>query len=160
GAFGLGLALFHRRRSGQGQHVQTSLVAAATLLQATLIPGASDASGPEAFGWGPLQRLYRASDGWLFLGARDSEAGRLAALDGLQGLAGLEGRALEAALEERFAKRPVTDWVSGLTAAGVGAERLASATGLMNEPWVIAHGLSLTRVDRGGDAITTIGPPF
>jgi crotonobetainyl-CoA:carnitine CoA-transferase CaiB-like acyl-CoA transferase len=160
GAFALGLALFHRRRGGQGQHVQTSLVAAATLLQATLIPGSNDAGGPEALGWGPLQRLYRASDGWLFLGARDAEIGRLAALDGLQGIAGLADTALETALQERFAERRVADWVSGLTAAGIGAQRLVSATALMNEPWVIAHGLSLTRVDRRGDAITTIGPPF
>jgi crotonobetainyl-CoA:carnitine CoA-transferase CaiB-like acyl-CoA transferase len=30
----------------------------------------------------------------------------------------------------------------------------------MSDPWVVAHGLSLTRVDARGDAITTIGPPF
>jgi crotonobetainyl-CoA:carnitine CoA-transferase CaiB-like acyl-CoA transferase len=30
----------------------------------------------------------------------------------------------------------------------------------MREPWVVDHGLSLTRVDAKGDAITTIGPPF
>ena len=47
-----------------------------------------------------------------------------------------------------------------LTAAGIGAQRLVAATSLMSEPWVVAHGLSLTRVDARGDAITTIGPPF
>jgi crotonobetainyl-CoA:carnitine CoA-transferase CaiB-like acyl-CoA transferase len=30
----------------------------------------------------------------------------------------------------------------------------------MTDPWVVAHGLSLSRVDARGDAITTIGPPF
>jgi crotonobetainyl-CoA:carnitine CoA-transferase CaiB-like acyl-CoA transferase len=64
------------------------------------------------------------------------------------------------ALQDCFAKRPAREWVSVLTAAGIGAQRLISATALMSEPWVVAHGLSLTRVDAGGDAITTIGPPF
>src|SRR4029077_6547766 len=67
GAFAIGAALFHRQRSGEGQHVQTSRVAAATPLQAALIHAPGTASGPEARGWSPLQRLYRASDGWFFL---------------------------------------------------------------------------------------------
>jgi crotonobetainyl-CoA:carnitine CoA-transferase CaiB-like acyl-CoA transferase len=50
--------------------------------------------------------------------------------------------------------------VSALTTAGIGAQQLVSATALMNDPWVVAHGLSLTRVAAGGDAITAIGPPF
>jgi crotonobetainyl-CoA:carnitine CoA-transferase CaiB-like acyl-CoA transferase len=152
GAFALGLALFHRLRSGHGQHVQTSLVNAATLLQATLI------AGPDSgvLGWTPLQRLYRASDGWLFLGARESQRATLAAVAGVHGIADLN----LPALEERFAKRPVTEWVSVLNAAGIGAHGLVAATSLMSEPWIVAHGLSLTRVDAKGDAITTIGPPF
>src|SRR5262249_12508138 len=108
----------------------------------------------------PLQRLYRASDGWFFLGVPDARRDRLAGLDGLDGIAELSGRALELALEQRFAKRGTADWVGALTAAGVGAHRLASATALMSDPWVMAHGLSLTRADARGDAITTIGPPF
>jgi crotonobetainyl-CoA:carnitine CoA-transferase CaiB-like acyl-CoA transferase len=161
GAFAVGLALFHRQRSGEGQHAHTSLVAAATILQAALIPMREDApSGPEALGWSPLQRLYRASDGWFFLGAEDSQAGRLAALDGVHGITGLKGRELAVTLEECFAKRPAREWVGTLTAAGIGAQPLVSAPALMSEPWVIAHGLSLTRVAASGDAITTIGPPF
>jgi crotonobetainyl-CoA:carnitine CoA-transferase CaiB-like acyl-CoA transferase len=157
GAFGVGLALFHRLRSGEGQHAHTSLVAAATLLHATLI--AEDASC-EALGWSPLQRLYRASDGWFFLGAGESQAGRLAGLDGFAGIAGLKGPELVTALEERFAKRSATEWVAMLTATGIGAQQLVAAASLMTDPWVVAHGLSLTRTATTGDAITTIGPPF
>lgn len=165
GAFAVGLALFHRLRSGEGQHAQTSLVGAATVLQAALIHTRDGqvqgpSSGPEALGWSPLQRLYRASDGWFFLGAGDSQRGRLAMLDGVHGITDLTGHALEVALQECFAKRPATEWVSALTAVGIGAQPLVSATALMSEPWVVAHGLSLTRVDATGDAITTIGPPF
>jgi crotonobetainyl-CoA:carnitine CoA-transferase CaiB-like acyl-CoA transferase len=87
GAFAVASALFHRQRGGEGQHVQTSLVAAATVLQAALIPTPGAPSGPEALGWSPLQRLYRASDGWFFLGAADSQRDRLAALDGVHGTA-------------------------------------------------------------------------
>ncbi|HEY3186388.1 MAG TPA: CoA transferase, partial [Solirubrobacteraceae bacterium] len=141
-------------------HVQTSLVAAATLLQAALIPADDGRVQGPALGWSPLQRLYRASDGWFFLGATDAQRGRLAGIDGLHAITGLNGRALETALEACFAKRAATEWVSGLTAAGIGAERLVAATTLMSEPWVVAHGLSLTRADARGDAITTIGPPF
>ena len=157
GAFGVGLALFHRQRSGEGQHAQTSLVAAATVLQATLI--AEDAPS-DALGWSPLQRLYRASDGWFFLGAEDSQAARLATLNGVHGIAGLKDRDLARVLEGCFAKRPASEWVAILTSAGIGAQQLVQATSLMSDPWVVAHGLSLTRIAPGGDAITTIGPPF
>ena len=160
GAFAIASALFHRQRGGEGQHVQTSLVAAATVLQAALIPAPGTSSGPETLGWSPLQRLYRASDGWFFLGAADSQRDRLAALDGVHGITGLNGRALETALQDCFAKRPAIEWVSELTAAEIGAQRLVSAPALMSEPWAVAHGLSLTRADANGDAITTIGPPF
>jgi len=107
GAFAVGLGLFHRQRSGEGQHVETSLVAAATILQTALIQThdgqVQDApSGPEALGWNPLQRLYRASDGWFFLGAKDSQRRRLAALDGVDGITGLNGRELEVAPRESF----------------------------------------------------------
>jgi crotonobetainyl-CoA:carnitine CoA-transferase CaiB-like acyl-CoA transferase len=159
GAFAVGLALFHRLHTGEGQHAHTSLVAASTLLQATLIPMREDESNA-TLGWSPFQRLYRASDGWFFLGAADSQAERLAALDGIHGIASLKGRELETTLEQRFAKRSASEWVSTLTAAGIGAQQLVSATTLMTEPWVVAHGLSLTRVAAGGDTITTIGPPF
>jgi crotonobetainyl-CoA:carnitine CoA-transferase CaiB-like acyl-CoA transferase len=160
GAFAVGLALFHRQRSGEGQHAHTSLAAAATVLQAALIPDDGATSGPEALGWGPLQRLYRASDGWFFLGAEESQRGRLATLSGVDGITDVEGRALEVALQDCFAKRRALDWVTALTTAGIGAHQLVPATALMSDPWVVAHGLSLTRTDGGGDAITTIGPPF
>jgi crotonobetainyl-CoA:carnitine CoA-transferase CaiB-like acyl-CoA transferase len=140
-------------------------VAAATILQTVLIqthdePVPDALNGPAALGWSPLQRLYRASDGWFFLGAKDSQRRRLAALDGVDSITALNGRELEVALENRFAKRPVREWVNALTAAGLGAQPLTSATGLMRAPWVVAHGLSVTRTHEGGDAITTIGPPF
>jgi len=46
-----------------------------------------------------------------------------------------------------------------LVAAGAGAQALASAQALMTDPWTVTHGLSLTREDRDGSRITTVGPP-
>ena len=164
GAFAISLAIFHRQRTGEGQHVQTSLAAAATLVQSPYLQAYDgkvwdEPSGSEARGWGALQRLYRASDGWLFLGATDAQLSRLDWLPGLAGIAGLRGTAIESALGARFAARPVAEWVSRLTAAGIGAQPLISVADLILDPWVAAHGLSVTREHRGGAMITTIGPP-
>ena len=164
GAFAIGLALFHRRRTGAGQHVQTSLVAAATLLQSPYLQAYDgkvwdEPSGAAASGWGPLQRLYRASDGWLFLGVRDSELARLDEVPGLSGIASRRGAELESTLVTRLAARPAMEWVTRLTAAGIGAQPLISATQLVQDAWVAAHGLSVTREHAGGATITTIGPP-
>ena len=164
GALALGLALFHRGRTGEGQAVHTSLAAAATLLQAPYLQ-AYDAktwdepSGPEVLGWGPLQRLYRASDAWLFLGAVDAEIARLGALAELADLAGVRWAELEAGLVARISTRPAAEWVNRLTAAGIGAHAVIAVTHLMQDPWVAAYGLSITRKHSSGEMITTIGPP-
>ena len=115
-------------------------------------------SGPDALGRGPLQRLCGASDDWLFLGAFDADLARLDALPGLSAIAGLRGADLEAALAARFAASPATAWVSRLTAAGIGPQPVISATRLMQDPWVIAHGLSVTREHTNGERITSDRP--
>src|SRR5262249_32669967 len=117
GAFGLGLGLLHRLRRGEGQRVETSLGHAATFLQLPYMQSYQgnmranarkvwdEPSGPQATGWGPLQRLYCAADTWFFLGAQEAQIERLAAIPGLQGVQGLTGAALEAQLEESFRAR-------------------------------------------------------
>jgi crotonobetainyl-CoA:carnitine CoA-transferase CaiB-like acyl-CoA transferase len=84
GAFGLGLGLLHRLRTGEGAHVETSLGHAATYLQLPYMQTYEgktwdEPSGPQAHGWGALQRLYRAADAWFFLGAKETQIERLAA---------------------------------------------------------------------------------
>jgi len=164
GAFGLGLGLLHRLRTGEGQRVETSLGHAATFLQIPYMQTYEgkvwdEPSGLQAQGWGPLQRLYRAADAWFFLGAQDTQIERLASIPGLQAVQGLVGASLEAQLEACFCTRPVSEWIRLLVEAGMSAHTLGHVTQLMQDPWVIAHGLSVTRRHRDGAMITTIGPP-
>jgi len=164
GAFGLGLGLLQRLRSGEGQRVETSLGHAVTFLQLPYLQTYEskvwdEPSGPQATGWGPLQRLYGAADTWFFLGAHDTQSERLAAIPGLQAVRGLTGTALEAQLAECFRAKPADAWVRLLVEAGMGAHTLGRVTQLMQDPWAVAHGLSVTRRHRDGSLITTIGPP-
>jgi crotonobetainyl-CoA:carnitine CoA-transferase CaiB-like acyl-CoA transferase len=164
GAFALGLALYHRRRTGRGQAVHTSLAAAATLLQSPYLVAYqgqawNEPSGSSALGWSPLHRLYRASDGWCALAAAVGHIGRIESALELSGLAGLDSLTLESALAARVSSRPADEWVRRLTAAGVGAHAVVSAVDVMRDPWVVAHGLSITRKHPSGETVTTIGPP-
>ena len=166
GAFGAGLALYHRLRTGEGQSADTSLAQAATYLQLPylqLYEGKAwdEPKGPDAKGWSPLQRLYCASDGWFFLGAAKSQATVLSTIDGLAATAGLDSDELEAKLDECFAAKPVDEWLRLLTAAEIGAYAVRTTVkDLMTDPWVVAHGLSVTQTYKDGSAITTIGPPW
>ena len=164
GAFALGLALYHRRRTGQGQAVHTSLAAAATLLQSPYLQAYEgktwdEPSGPSALGWSPLHRCYRASDAWLALGAADGQVGRVESALDLSGLADLDDAARERSIAARVSSRPAHEWVRRLTDAGVGAHAVVSAVDVMRDPWVVAHGLSVTRKHPSGETVTTIGPP-
>ncbi len=166
GAFGVGLALFHRLRSGEGQSVETSLAHASTYLQLPymqLYAGKKwdEPSGPHARGWSPLQRMYRASDGWFFLGAASSQIDALASIAGLEAAKQPTGDALAGALEAAFAGKTAAAWVKSLTAAGLGAYPIGiTEPELMADPWVVDHGLSVTQTYKDGSRITTIGPPW
>jgi crotonobetainyl-CoA:carnitine CoA-transferase CaiB-like acyl-CoA transferase len=163
GAYAVGLALLHRQRTGEGQWVNGALAYTACTLQSLFLQGYEgkvwdEPRGQDATGFGPLQRLYRAADGWLFLGARDEQRAVLDGIEGLKGAAALAGEVLGAFLEERFAAGPAAVWVEQLTAAGLGAHRLTTIREIMDDPWAKAHGLSLTRDHAGFGTIDTIGP--
>jgi len=164
GAYGVALALLHRNRTGEGQLIDSSLAYTAVSLQSQFLVGHEgntwdEPRGQDALGDGPLHRAYRASDGWLFLGARPEDIERLETSAALEGIASLEGDALAGALETAIATGTADEWVSKLVAAGAGAHRaVQEARELMLDPWVVDHGLSVTRdhMDRG--PVTTTGP--
>jgi len=62
------LAARERRRDGSGDWAESSLAAAATLIQLLLqeAPEPASARGPYATGQSAGQRVYKVSDGWIF----------------------------------------------------------------------------------------------
>jgi len=162
-AFGVALALFHRQRTGEGQAVEAALAWTASYLQAPFLQlhdgkRWDEPSGQQAKGSGPLQRLYRAADAWLFLGAKDAQLAAMDGVEGLAGIAGLSGGALERALEQRIAQATVAQWTDRLTAIDVGVSGLPAIGALMRDPYVRAEGLSITLPHEGVGGVTMIGP--
>lgn len=150
-AFAVLLGLFHRARTGQGQRVEAALSMTGTFHQTPFMydyEGRSwegEPAGPDAKGFGPLQRLYEASDGWFFLGARRSELPRLAEVLALDGLTPLDDAALEARLAEVFTGGSVAEWTSRLVEAGIGAHALVPFESLLEDQWAKDHGLVVVR---------------
>jgi crotonobetainyl-CoA:carnitine CoA-transferase CaiB-like acyl-CoA transferase len=157
GAFAIALGVFHRQRTGRGQHINIALAETATYHQAAFLvdhPGKvwNEARGIFSRGSGPMQRLYKASDGWFFLGTDSRQ--RLGSVKGLADVADVEDSALERLLEARFAENATDIWVARLRQAGVGAHAIARVEDLMQDPWVRDHGLSITqRIEGVGNMI-------
>jgi crotonobetainyl-CoA:carnitine CoA-transferase CaiB-like acyl-CoA transferase len=144
--------------------VEAALAYTGTLLQSAYMQAYAgkvwdEPRGRAARGTGPLQRLYQARNGWLFLGMHPNQLAILDGVAGLGGCASLAGDALADFLASRFAAGAADDWVTALTAAGLGAQRaVSSVPEVMTDPWVVAHGLSVTRQHDTGNQITTVGP--
>jgi crotonobetainyl-CoA:carnitine CoA-transferase CaiB-like acyl-CoA transferase len=164
GAYAVALALLHRQRTGEGQHVDTALAYTAMIHQSPFLQVYEgkrwdEPSGQQQLGSGPLHRAYQARDGWFFIGARPDEVPRLAAVEGLSAVTSLRGEALEQALARHFASDTVETWVARLIHAGIGAHRyIGDLETLMADPWVTAHELSLTREHDEMGLVTTCGP--
>ena len=163
GAYSVALAMLHRRRTGQGQHVDAALAYTATVLQSAFMQDYAgktwdEPRGQDAVGSGPLHRAYEAIDIWLFLGA--PSVASLAGVEGLEGLDSLSGAALEAALEQRIKMAPLATWQKRLTGRpGVAVHRVVQGTReLMDHPWVREHGLAVAREHDDVGVVTTIGP--
>ena len=164
GAYAVALALLHRQRTGLGQHVDSALAYTAMLHQSPFMQqyeGKSwdETGGQDALGDGPLHRAYQAKDGWLFVGAQESDLPRMASVGGLSDVGSLKGEALAHSLEERFQSNTVESWVLGLNDAGIGAHPVVFDLGeLLNDPRVVEQGLSITREHDEIGLVTTCGP--
>ncbi|HEX2827405.1 MAG TPA: CoA transferase [Burkholderiales bacterium] len=154
--YAVALALLHRKRTGEGQFIDSALAYTATMLQSALLHDYAgkqwnEPRGQDATGTGPLNRLYEASDGWLFFAARDADLARCPELAGCV--------STHRALEDLMRTRTVADWVERLTHAGIGAHRVVpSLEELMTDPLVQSRGLAVTRDHEGFGAITTTAP--
>jgi crotonobetainyl-CoA:carnitine CoA-transferase CaiB-like acyl-CoA transferase len=156
-AFATLVALFHRLRGGEGQHVHASLAHTGTFLQIPFMlayDGAvwDEPNGQDAIGWNAHDRLYEASDGWFYLAAVDSGARqRLATVEGIDGIE-------EHALEGTFLRAPVATWLERLQAADIGAHALMDFDDVMEQPHVQARGLSIRREHPGVGEVRLAGP--
>jgi crotonobetainyl-CoA:carnitine CoA-transferase CaiB-like acyl-CoA transferase len=160
GAFAIALGVFHRHKTGRGQHINIALAETATYHQAAFLLDYSgkvwnEPKGTDARGSGPLHRLYKASDGWFFLGADGRDV--LARVEGLEGISHWEDLALEHALEQRLVTQPTHVWVARLRSAGIGAHAIARVEDLMEDTWVRDHGLSITQHLEGVGNMTMPG---
>ena len=130
--YGAVLALLKRRRSGVpdgGDFVTTSLAQGGQLVQAPFMfaceaeCSGDEPSGQDAVGEHALHRMYRARDGWVFLGGLAHE------MDKLRQVAGLEQVPDEDAgefLEGEIKKCDVAHWVKAFNAVGLAGHRIDS----------------------------------
>jgi crotonobetainyl-CoA:carnitine CoA-transferase CaiB-like acyl-CoA transferase len=117
--------LLGRERDGRGRRVNSSLLSAATLLQAQL----GDRSPDGRPMWGALDRPLPAADGHLMLSGNAS-AQRVAATVGVRNSADVPAV---------IAVRPVAESVHRLAAAGVDAVRVCGdPSELADDPWAAA----------------------
>jgi crotonobetainyl-CoA:carnitine CoA-transferase CaiB-like acyl-CoA transferase len=143
------MALYHRERTGRGQHVKTSLLRSGIFVNGdafTRYPGRPARILPDAgqHGLGPLDRMYETSDGWLFIAVEADEERwkRLRAMPALASI--LDDRrfdssaqraehadALARLLEESFRAGPTDAWLAECDAHGVPAAPVVEGYGRM-----------------------------
>jgi crotonobetainyl-CoA:carnitine CoA-transferase CaiB-like acyl-CoA transferase len=154
--FATGLGLYHRLRTGQGQHVQGSLCQTATYHQTPYVLSYAGREAPNeprgymALGTGALDRFYQGSDGkWFFLSLPASDAEKLAAVDGLT----------SDNLEAKFKQEPANVWVQRLQQHGIPTQMRMPVAELMVDPYVIRRGLSVCQQVDGVGETTAPGLP-
>ena len=151
-AFATALAIFHKAKTGEGQHVQTSLVQTATYHQTIYMLEYAGAAHDEPRGWqtlgtGPLNRFYQASDGWFFLATNEAASAQAEAAVG----------APVDDFERAFAEQSVSHWVERLSQAGISAHRVVNLPDLMQDASVRARGLSVTHTSEEAGEVTYPG---
>lgn len=173
GAYAVMLALLHRRRTGRGQLLHTSLAqTGSTFSSPFLVDYAgyerSEIEGLDARRIDAFNGLYEAADGWFAIAAADWNA-----LVGIPALAHLAGRAefatpaLRAAndaplaeeMSAAFKRMPTANWLAALNAAGVYAVANADVPTAMATDYARDRGLVVEedmgaygRVTHGGVA--------
>jgi crotonobetainyl-CoA:carnitine CoA-transferase CaiB-like acyl-CoA transferase len=162
-AFGAVLGVYQRTVTGKAPRVRTSLAQAGTYHQAAFLlkhargaPG-SEPAGPRARGQTPLQRFYRASDRWFFLGATLADLHRLTAVAGFAVPRGRSLDVLQPRLDAAFTKRTAREWVEVLRSMGIGAHEVVDLAELMTDPLVRERELSVTQISAEVGEVTMPG---
>jgi crotonobetainyl-CoA:carnitine CoA-transferase CaiB-like acyl-CoA transferase len=176
GTMGILAALHARARTGRGQRVDTSLFEAgivhtywqsAIAFATGVAPGALGTAHPLN---APYQ-AFRASDGWITVGAANQanwlrlvealEASELANdprfADNAKRMENL--KALVAAIEPHFARRPVADWLARLEAAGVPAGPVLDIDQMHRDPQTLARAMVVEVDHPKAGVVQTLGLP-
>ncbi len=152
--FGAVLALFKRRRSGVpdgGDFVTTSLAQGGQLVQAPFMyackagESGDEPSGQNAVGEHALHRLYRARDGWVFLGGLQNEIDKLRRISGLEHAPDED---TDAFLEREIKNRDVAHWVNLFNEAGLAGHRIDTLEDIRN---MYLHEVSEDNLDAWDD---------
>ena len=157
------LALYHRARTGEGQHVSTSLTQMGTYHQLPFMIDYEgrrfdEPSGRAAQGWNAFDRLYQASDGWFYVAApRASDRERLLRCAGLQTVC-LDENALADALAEIFQSAPLEKWAARLDEGGVAMQPIVRLEDLPSDPIVWNRKLLVVRDHPGVGPTQMAGP--
>lgn len=162
-AFGLSLALLHLARTGHGQQVHGALGYTATLYQSLRFAqlaqvGHDPAASSNTLGMHALYRLYQARDQWFFFALKRASLLRLQQVLDLPFLGTLSDADQQDLLAHTFGEQSLDYWINKLRACDPGIHRLVQVQELMSDPWVVRHGLSLTREHKNIGMIRTIGP--
>ena len=154
--FAIALGLYHRLRTGVGQHVWTSLAQTATYHQTPYVlhyagHESREPRGYQTLGSGPLHRFYEAADGWFFLAAPHADVSILRRVPGLD---------LDQPLDEQFRHEAAAVWVARLRQHGIAAHVRVPVAELMADPDVRRRGLSVSQSVDGVGQTTAPGLPM
>jgi crotonobetainyl-CoA:carnitine CoA-transferase CaiB-like acyl-CoA transferase len=159
-AFAIGLGIYHKLRTGQGQHVQASLCQTATYHQTPYMLKyagrvSDEPRGYLTLGTGPLNRFFKAQDRWFFMSLPTSDTAKLKHVDGLE----VGDSDLEHSLETQFSRLPADEWVERLRKQGIAAQVRVPIAELMIDPYVRSRGLSVAQEVDGVGQTTAPGLP-
>ena len=151
GAFAVLLGLLRRERAGRVSAVETTLVDAACLEQLAQLHGSDEpADVTGMLGWSELQRLYRTSDGWVFVGISETQRDALADLVGASDAVGLA---------KVFAQRTAHDTCALVAEAGGAAHPLVPVDDLLEAGGIADRlGLRLEQQSPVFGAVVQPGP--
>jgi crotonobetainyl-CoA:carnitine CoA-transferase CaiB-like acyl-CoA transferase len=176
-ALGIVVAYVHRLRTGQGQMVDTSLLEAGvmqTFWQSAIFLGSGKEIGPlgSAHPLTAPHQAFATQDGWITLGASNQsnyerltqvlEAPELLAderfRDNASRMANLG--ALVELIALRFKRRPSSEWLSALAAAGVPAGPVLGIAEMLEHPQVLARDMVIETLHPKAGTVRAIGCPL
>lgn len=171
-AHGIMMALLARERTGEGQHVETSMLQGAVAMQSVQLSWAEDDPTPVAETAQATVNSYPCADGRFIniITIQERQWNRLCEVLGLEHLIGDPNYSSGAARSQRreelyglleglFSTRTSWEWLEALQAAGVPCGPTLGRDELFDDPQVIANGYAASVNYDGIQTIEVVGSP-